>query len=158
MPAESGELAGYSSEAAIDPRALLEQPCDVLAPCAVERVIDADLARRLRCRIIAEGANGPTTPEADRVLAERNDGIFVIPDILCNAGGVIVSYFEWVQDLQQYFWSRDEVMDRLERALDRSWAMVVARAKRDGVSNRTAAMAIGVERVVKAKQMRGLFP
>ena len=153
-----GVLAGYSSEAVIDPRALLEQHCDVLAPCAVERVIDADLARRLRCRIIAEGANGPTTPEADRVLAERNDGIFVIPDILCNAGGVIVSYFEWVQDLQQYFWSRDEVMDRLERALDRSWTTVVARAKRDGVSNRTAAMAIGVERVVKAKQMRGLFP
>jgi glutamate dehydrogenase (NAD(P)+) len=130
----------------------------VLAPCAVERVIDADIARRLRCRIIAEGANGPTTPEADRVLAERNDGIFVIPDILCNAGGVIVSYFEWVQDLQQYFWSREEVMDRLERALDRSWSMVVTRAKRDAVSNRTAAMAIGVERVVKAKQMRGLFP
>ncbi len=154
----NGELAGYSSEATIHPRALLEQPCDVLAPCAVERVIDADLARRLRCRIIAEGANGPTTPEADRVLAERNDGIFVIPDILCNAGGVIVSYFEWVQDLQQYFWSRDEVMDRLERALDRSWSMVVARAKRDEVSNRTAAMAIGVERVVKTKQMRGLFP
>ena len=154
----TGELAGYSSQATIAPRMLLEQPCDVLAPCAVERVIDADLARRLRCRIIAEGANGPTTPEADRVLAERNDGIFVIPDILCNAGGVIVSYFEWVQDLQQYFWSRDEVMDRLERALDRSWAMVVARAKRDGVSNRTAAMAIGVERVVKAKQARGLFP
>ncbi len=130
----------------------------MLAPCAVERVIDADLARRLRCRILAEGANGPTTPEADRVLAERNDGIFVIPDILCNAGGVIVSYFEWVQDLQQYFWSRDEVMDRLERALDRSWATVVARARRDGVANRTAAMAIGVERVMKAKQARGLFP
>jgi len=154
----NGELAGYSNEATIDPRVLLEQPCDVLAPCAVERVIGADLARRLRCRVIAEGANVPTTPDADRVLAERNDGIFVIPDILCNAGGVIVSYFEWVQDLQQYFWSRDEVMDRLERALARSWTMVVERAKRDGVSNRTAAMAIGVERVVKAKQMRGLFP
>ena len=139
-------------------RSLLEQPCDVLAPCAIERVIDADVARRLSCRIIAEGANGPTTPEADRVLAERNDEIFVIPDILCNAGGVIVSYFEWVQDLQQYFWSKEEVMDRLERALDRSWSMVVARAKRDGVSNRTAAMAIGVERVSKAKQARGLFP
>ena len=97
----------------------------MLAPCAIERVIDADIARELRCRIIAEGANGPTTPEADRVLAERNDGIFVIPDILCNAGGVVVSYFEWVQDLQQYFWSKDEVMDRLERALDRSWTMVV---------------------------------
>ncbi len=156
--ARAGSLAGWSSEALIDAHALIEQPCDVLAPCAVERVIDADLARRLRCRILAEGANGPTTPEADRVLAERNDGIFVIPDILCNAGGVIVSYFEWVQDLQQYFWSRDEVMDRLERALDRSWATVVARARRDGVANRTAAMAIGVERVMKAKQARGLFP
>ena len=155
---KAGSLAGWSTEAAIDPRALLEQPCDVLAPCAIERVIDGELARRLRCKIIAEGANGPTTPEADRVLRERNDGIFVIPDILCNAGGVVVSYFEWVQDLQQYFWSKDEVMDRLERALDRSWTMVVNRAKREGVTNRVAAMAIGVERVVKAKQARGLFP
>ena len=113
---------------------------------------------RLQCRILAEGANGPTTPEADRVLSQRNDEIFVIPDILCNAGGVIVCYFEWVQDLQQYFWSRDEVMDRLERALDRSWTQVVERARRDGVANRTAAMAIGVERVRKAKLARGLFP
>jgi glutamate dehydrogenase (NAD(P)+) len=155
---KTGELAGYSSESTIDPRQLLEQPCDVLAPCAVERVINAEVARRLRCRVLAEGANGPTTPEADKALAERNDGIFVIPDILCNAGGVIVSYFEWIQDLQQYFWSRDEVMDRLERALDRSWGMVVQRAKRDRVSNRMAAMAIGVERVQKAKHARGLFP
>ena len=155
---KAGSLAGWSKETAIGAREFLEQPCDVLAPCAIERVIDADVARRLNCRIIAEGANGPTTPDADRVLAERNDAIFVIPDILCNAGGVIVSYFEWVQDLQQYFWSKDEVMDRLERALDRCWAMVVARAKRDRISNRTAAMAIGVERVMKAKQARGLFP
>ncbi len=154
----TGSLSRWSSEAVIDGRSFLEQPCDVLAPCAVERVIDGEVARRLRCRVIAEGANGPTTPEADRVLAERNDRIFVIPDILCNAGGVIVSYFEWVQDLQQYFWSKDEVMDRLERALDRCWGMVAARAKRDGVANRTAAMAIGVERVMKAKQARGLFP
>ena len=156
--ARGGVLAGYSSEAVIDARALLEQPCDILAPCAVERVIDADVARRLRCRVVAEGANGPTTPDADLVLAQRNDEIFVIPDILCNAGGVIVSYFEWVQDLQQYFWSKDEVMDRLERALDRSSGAVKARASRDGVSNRTAAMAIGVERVRKAKLSRGLFP
>ncbi len=154
----AGSLAGWSTEAAIDPRALLEQPCDVLAPCAVERVIDGEVARRLRCRVIAEGANGPTTPEADRVLRERNDGIFVIPDILCNAGGVVVSYFEWVQDLQQYFWAKDEVMERLEHALDRSWTHVVERARKDGVANRTAAQAIGVERVRKAKVARGLFP
>ena len=156
--AAHGVLKGYSSEAAIDPAALLTQPCEVLAPCAVERVITAQNAPHLQCRVIAEGANGPTTPEADLVLARRNDEIFVIPDILCNAGGVIVSYFEWVQDLAQYFWSKDEVMNRLELALDRSWNAVVARAAKDGVSNRTAAMAIGVERVRKAKLERGLFP
>ena len=88
----------------------------MLAPCAIERVIDETIARGLQCRIIAEAHNGPTTPDADRVLAERNDEIFVIPDVLCNAGGVIVSYFEWVQDLQQYFWSKDEVMERLGSA------------------------------------------
>ena len=154
----TGELAGYSSQATIAPRMLLEQPCDVLAPCAVERVIDADLARRLRCRIIAEGANGPTTPEADRVLADRNDGIFVIPDILCNAGGVIVSYFEWVQDLQQLFWTEAEVNGRLEALLARTFSEVSHRAEKTEVSNRTAAMATGVERVQEAKRLRGLYP
>lgn len=156
--ARRGVLKGFADQAAIDPRALLTQRCDVLAPCAVERVIDEEIAYGLQCRVLAEGANGPTTPAADRALAERNDEIFVIPDILCNAGGVIVSYFEWVQDLAQYFWSKEEVMDRLERALDRSWAQVVERARRDGIANRTAAMAIGVERVRQAKQARGLFP
>jgi len=156
--ARHGVLKGFADAANIDSTALLTQPCDVLAPCAIERVIDEDIAHGLNCRILAEGANGPTTPEADRVLAMRNTEIFVIPDILCNAGGVIVSYFEWVQDLQQYFWSKDEVMDRLERALDRSWNQVVERARQDGIANRTAAMAIGVERVRKAKLARGLFP
>ena len=112
---------------------------------------------RLRCRVLAEAANGPTTPEADRVLAERND-IFVIPDILCNAGGVVVSYFEWVQDLQQFFWDEAEVTTRLQQILDRAFAAVMARVAQDRVSHRTAAMAIGVERVRAAKQMRGLFP
>ena len=152
-----GVLKGFADAAAVSPRAFLTLPCDVLAPCAVERVIDGEVAEALQCRVIAEGANGPTTPEADARLAERKE-IFVVPDILCNAGGVIVSYFEWVQDLQQYFWSRDEVMDRLERALERSWNKVVARAEKDGVSTRTAAMAIGVERVREAKRSRGLFP
>jgi glutamate dehydrogenase (NAD(P)+) len=156
--ATHGVLKGFSTEATIDAEALLTQPCDVLAPCAVERVIDARNAPHLQCRILAEGANGPTTPDADLILRQRNAEIFVIPDILCNAGGVIVSYFEWVQDLQQYFWTKDEVMSRLEQALDRSWNSVVRRAEADGVSGRTAAMAIGVEKVRKAKQARGLFP
>jgi glutamate dehydrogenase (NAD(P)+) len=151
-------LAGFSSEAGIDPTTLLTQRCDVLVPAAIERVINGDNAGKLQCRILAEGANGPTTPEADLILGQRRNDVFVIPDILCNAGGVIVSYFEWVQDLQQYFWSKKEVMSRLEQALERSWRNVVRRAETDGVSNRVAAMAIGVERVRNAKQMRGLFP
>lgn len=151
-------LKGFADQAEIDPRDLLRQRCDVLAPCAVERVIDGELAAELDCRILAEGANGPTTPEADLVIARRDDPVFVIPDILCNAGGVIVSYFEWVQSLQRFYWSHEEVIGRLERVLDRSWARVVERARRDRISNRTAAMAIGVERVYEATKARGLFP
>lgn len=153
-----GVLSGFAAEAAIDPALLLEQACDVLVPAAVERVITGENIARLKCRIIAEGANGPTTPDADLWLEKNKSDIFVIPDILCNSGGVIVSYFEWVQDLQQYFWGGREVLDKLERVLDRSWAAVAARAKKDGISTRTAAMAIGVEKVRTAKKLRGLFP
>ncbi len=153
-----GSLAGYSSELQYDPREVLTLPCDVLVPAAIERVIDADVAKRLRCRVLAEGANGPTTPEADVVLDQRRDEIFVIPDILCNSGGVVVSYFEWVQDLQQLFWEESEVTQREYQILDRSFDQMIARAKRDNVSHRTAAMAIGVEKVRAAKQVRGLFP
>ena len=110
MPRRNGVLAGWSNQAACDPGELLTQPCDVLVPAAIEQVITGANAGRLQCRILAEGANGPTTPEADRILDERRGEIFVIPDILCNAGGVIVSYFEWVQDLQQFFWDETEVM------------------------------------------------
>ena len=151
-------LKGFSTEALIDPGELLVQPCDVLAPCAVERVITAENAGQLQCRILAEGANGPTTPEADEILDQDPEAIFVIPDILCNAGGVIVSYFEWVQGLQQYFWDHTEVVDKLDRAMERSFQKVLQRAKADGVSQRKAALAIGVETVRKAKAMRGLFP
>ena len=153
-----GDLGGYSNEASFDPAEFLVQPCDILVPAAVERVIDADVAPRLRCRVLAEAANGPTTPDADEVLDARRDEIFVIPDILCNAGGVVVSYFEWVQDLQQLFWRRQEVLDRLKQVLDKAFDTVMARAARDDVAHRTAAMAIGVEKVFAAKQMRGLFP
>ena len=151
-------LAGFSTEAATDPATFLSQPCDILVPAALERVIDGPLAHKLRCRILAEGANGPTTPEADLVLEKRRDEIFLIPDILCNAGGVVVSYFEWVQDLQQLFWEETEVNTRLTQILDRAFDQVNARVRRDNVSYRTAAMATGVEKVRAAKQLRGLFP
>src|SRR5438067_1979719 len=115
-------------------------------------------AAKLKCRILAEGANGPTTPEADLILNERWDELFVIPDILCNAGGVIVSYFEWVQGLQAFMWTETEVTDKLFRILEHSFTQVIRRAKAHKISHRTAAMAIGVERVMKAKRTRGLFP
>jgi glutamate dehydrogenase (NAD(P)+) len=155
--AEHGVLAGYSNQATFDPMELLAQRCDLLVPAAMERVITPEVAAKLQCRVLAEGANGPTTPDADRVLEQRPE-IFVIPDILCNSGGVIVSYFEWVQDLQQFFWSEDEVRNRLNLILDRAFSQVMERSTRDKVSTRTAAMAIGVEKVRDAKRTRGLFP
>ncbi len=128
-----------------DPDSILAMPCDVLVPAATERVL-------------AEGANGPTTPEADLILEARKAEIFLIPDILCNSGGVVVSYFEWVQDLQQLFWEEEEVTRREYEILDRSFTQMMQRANRDKVFDRTAAMAIGVERVRAAKNRRGLFP
>jgi glutamate dehydrogenase (NAD(P)+) len=151
-------LKGFSTELLCDPAQLLTERCDVLVPAATERVITGEIATRLQCRILAEGANGPTTPEADEILAHRKRDIFVIPDILCNAGGVIVSYFEWVQDLQWFFWTEKEVFERLHQTLERSFQRVMERARMDGISHRDAAMAIGVEVVRQAKQRRGLFP
>ncbi|KRR07933.1 glutamate dehydrogenase [Bradyrhizobium jicamae] len=156
--ASQGSLDGYSNELALDPAEMLTMPCDVLVPAAVERVIDAEIAGKLRCRILAEGANGPTTPEADRILEGRQEEIFLIPDILCNSGGVVVSYFEWVQDLQRLFWEEEEVTRREYQLLDRAFELVLTRSKRENLFNRTAAMAIGVERVRGAKETRGLFP
>ena len=159
MTAHAGQhrgLAGFSNELAADPATLLTQKCDILIPAAMERVIDGDIAAKLQCRVLAEGANGPTTPDADLVLEQRD--IVVVPDILCNAGGVIVSYFEWVQDLQQFFWEEDEVNQKLRSVLDRAYDRVTIRVARDKVYERTAAMAIGVERVRDAKKTRGLFP
>ena len=155
--AKHGVLKGFSSELETDPASLLTLQCDVLVPAAMERVIDEKVAQNLRCRVIAEGANGPTTPEADLIIEKRDD-IVLIPDILCNSGGVVVSYFEWVQDLQQLFWEEEEVMRREYKILDRAYDQMVTRARRDKISNRTSAMAIGVERVRAAKDTRGLFP
>jgi glutamate dehydrogenase (NAD(P)+) len=151
-------LRGFSTQASFDPHELLWQRCDVLVPAALERVITPENVEKIDCRILAEAANGPTTPEADVILDQRRDEIFLLPDILCNSGGVIVSYFEWVQGLQQYFWDEAEVIERLNRALERSLQHVLSRAVRDGISHRKAALAIGVEVVQRAKQVRGLFP
>ena len=156
--AAHGSIAGFSNELAFDPNEILTLRCDVLVPAAMERVIDAATAAKLQCRVLAEGANGPTTPEADFVLEQRKDEVFLIPDILCNSGGVVVSYFEWVQDLQQLFWEEEEVMRREYQILDRAFEHMLKRARADGVTHRTAAMAIGVEKVRAAKNTRGLFP
>ncbi|MGH8017706.1 MAG: Glu/Leu/Phe/Val family dehydrogenase, partial [Opitutaceae bacterium] len=136
---------------------LLELPCTVLIPAALDRVITAENAPRLRCRILAEAANGPTTNGADRILAERGD-IEIIPDVLCNAGGVIVSYFEWIQDLQSTYWGRAEVLRKLEEILDRAQQAVEKQKSRFGLSRRLAALTLGIGRVAEAKAARGLFP
>jgi glutamate dehydrogenase (NAD(P)+) len=135
---------------------LLATPCTVLAPCALERVITGENAPRLKCRILAEGANGPTTIEADRILSQTDT--FVIPDILCNAGGVTVSYFEWVQDLQQYFWDEDQENAKLRELMLRAFRRVRGLAKDRHVSNRMAALSLGVNKVALEKDKRGLYP
>jgi glutamate dehydrogenase (NAD(P)+) len=155
---KKGSLKAFDQGDHVDPNEMLIMPCDVLVPAAVDRVINEKNAAQLKCRILAEGANGPTTPEADLILEKRWDEVFVIPDILCNAGGVIVSYFEWVQGLQSFLWSEMEVTDKLFRILEHSFTQVIRRAKDNKISHRTSAMSIGVERVMKAKNVRGLFP
>ena len=147
---KKGHLRAFAQADHVDPNELLTMKCDVLVPAAVDRVIHEKNAAKLRCRILAEAANGPTTPEADRILEQRWDEVFVIPDI--------VSYFEWVQGLQSFPWSETEVTDKLFRILEHSFTQVIRRAKEHKIAHRTAAMAIGVERVLRAKSMRGLFP
>ena len=155
--ARGGSVVGFAESEPIDPEELLCQPCDILAPAALDRVITGDNAARLRCRVLAEGANGPTTPEADAILDARGD-VFVLPDVLCNAGGVTVSYFEWVQNLQRFQWTEREVLTKLETQLQKAFEKVTGFAARHGVSNRVAAQAIAIRTVADAKAQRGLFP
>jgi glutamate dehydrogenase (NAD(P)+) len=136
---------------------LLELPCTVLIPAAVERVITEVNAPKLRCRILAEAANGPTTNGADRIIESREE-IEIIPDVLCNSGGVIVSYFEWLQNLQSYYWTRDEVLTKLTAILDKAKASVDYQKRKMKFSRRLAALTLGIQRVAEAKEKRGLFP
>lgn len=156
--AEHGVLRDFSQGERVDAEAFLTLPCDVLVPAAIERVITEKNAGQLKCRILAEAANGPTTPDADEILNQRWNEIFVIPDILCNSGGVIVSYFEWVQDLQNFLWSDVETTDRLYRILDTAFNAVIRRSKERRIPHRSAALSIGIERVIAARQARGIFP
>ncbi|MBP9901181.1 MAG: Glu/Leu/Phe/Val dehydrogenase [Verrucomicrobia bacterium] len=150
-------VAGFAEAEPITNEQLLVAPCDILVPAAMERQITGRNAANLKCRILAEGANGPTTPEADAILEQRGD-VFVIPDILCNAGGVVVSYFEWVQDLQSFFWGETEVTDKLFRILENAFTQVLSHSRKQKISMRMAALCVGIKRVQEAKRVRGLFP
>ena len=153
---EAGTVVGFREADPITNAELLATECDILVPAAVEHQITGRNADRVRARIVAEGANGPTTPEADRILADR--GVFLIPDILANAGGVTVSYFEWVQGTQEYFWSEEEVNTKLKGIMKRSFAEVLDIHLRERVDMRTAAYMLGVSRVDEASRTRGSYP
>lgn len=153
---ERKSIVGFPGADAIPDDELLTTPCTVLVPAALERQITKENAARLRCRILAEGANGPTTPEADAILADGD--IFVIPDILCNAGGVTVSYFEWVQDIQQLMWSHTQVNEKLRDLMLGAFHRVRGMAKERNFPMRMAALALGVNKVAVEKHKRGLFP
>jgi len=155
--AANKNLQGYPGGDPLTNEQLMVQPCTVLIPAALERVITEDNANQLKCRLIAEGANGPTTNAADRLLEARGD-IEVIPDILCNSGGVIVSYFEWLQNLQSYYWTKEEVFEKLHRMLAKAKAAVDETMLKYKCSRREAALLLGISRVSEAKSKRGLFP
>ena len=143
-------------ETEITNQELLELKCDILVPAAIENQITEKNASRIKAKVIAEGANGPTTPEADEILDDK--GIFVVPDILANAGGVTVSYFEWVQNLQELIWSEEEVLDRLTRIMQKGFKEVLEISLSKKIPLRTAALMLGIGRVAEASRLRGLYP
>ncbi|MGI8929999.1 MAG: Glu/Leu/Phe/Val family dehydrogenase [Candidatus Limnocylindria bacterium] len=153
---EHGTVVGYRGSDEVTNREILEVDCDILVPAALENQITRQNAHQIRAKVVAEAANGPTTPEADKILFDR--GVFVIPDILCNAGGVTVSYFEWVQDMQSFFWTEDRINDSLKGIMDRAFGSVHEMAERYEVDMRTAAYMVAVARVAEATMLRGLYP
>lgn len=158
---EKGTVKDFPGSTPLSNKELLELKVDILAPCALEGVIHKDNAPNLKCKILAEGANGPTTPQADKILAEK--GIFVLPDVLCNAGGVTASYFEWVQGLQSFFWTEAEVNDRLDQIMTKAFHQVHdiwVRENKTGepLTMRQAAYMLAVKRVADAIQKRGIYP
>lgn len=153
---ETGAVAGYPGTDTVTNKELLGLDCEVLVPAALENEITRENADRIKARVIAEGANGPTTPEADEILFDK--GAFVIPDVLANAGGVTVSYFEWVQGLQSFFWSEKEVNDNLEKIMVKAFQDVLAISQRREVNMRIAAYILAIDRVATATLLRGIYP
>ena len=153
---EHGTVVGFPASDEINNQEILEIDCDILVPAALENQITKHNAANVKARIVAEAANGPTTPEADAILHDR--GVFLIPDILCNAGGVTVSYFEWVQDMQSFFWTEERINESLKEIMDRAFQAVHAMSERHEVDMRTAAYMVAVARVAEATMLRGLYP
>ena len=153
---EHGTVVGFPGARRSRTPQVLETECDVLIPAALENQITGRNAGRVRAKIVAEAANGPTTPEADEILWEN--GVFLIPDILCNAGGVTVSYFEWVQDLNRDHWSEQVVNAKLKEIMVRAFDETLALAHKNDVNNRMGAYLLAVQRVAEATAMRGLYP
>jgi glutamate dehydrogenase (NAD(P)+) len=153
---EHKTVVGFPESEPLDPKDLLLLPVDILAPAALEKQITADNAAQVKAKYIIEGANGPTTPDADTILSAN--GTIVVPDVLANAGGVTVSYFEWVQGLQSYFWSEAEVNAKLDEILVRSFKQVQNAAKTYSTDLRTGAYIVGIRRVADATNARGIYP
>ena len=149
-------IAGYTKAEQVDINDFLELPCDILIPAAMENQLTKANSPKIKAKYIVEGANGPTSGEADKILNER--GIIVVPDILANAGGVTVSYFEWVQDMQSYFWSEKEINARLQDIIVGAFTEVYDLAKKEKVDMRLAAFMVGIRRLGKAATIRGMYP
>jgi glutamate dehydrogenase (NAD(P)+) len=154
--AEHGSVVGFAGAEALAQAQFWSAPCDILVPAALEQQITKDNVAQIQARLVIEGANGPTTPEADDILAER--GILVVPDVIANAGGVTVSYFEWVQDFSSFFWSEEEINARLVRLMREAFAAVWQTAEQHKVSLRTATFIIACTRMLQARELRGLYP
>lgn len=154
--AQQGSVKGFAGGEVLGDEAFWTVPCDILIPAALEQQITASNARQIQARLVIEGANGPTTPEADDILAER--GILVVPDVIANAGGVTVSYFEWVQDFSSFFWSEDEINARLVRIMQEAFEAIWKVADEHRVSLRTATFIIACKRMLQARELRGLYP
>ena len=153
---ENKHVVGLKEANAITNEELFELDCDVIVPAAIEGQITEKNADKVKAKIVVEGANGPTTPEADKILQDKK--VFLVPDILANAGGVTVSYFEWVQDIQYYFWSEEDIQKKLKDVMVGTFNRVLALSNKKGVDMRTAALMLGIGRVAEAKKMRGLYP